>query len=48
VPLDEVEPGNKITQELKKLIMSTQREAGASVAPSIAAPQKKFKMSLAQ
>jgi pilus assembly protein CpaE len=46
VPLDEVQPGNKITQELKKLIVSTQR-AGA-VAADAPAPQKKLKMSWAQ
>jgi pilus assembly protein CpaE len=41
VPLDEVQPGNKITQELKKLITSMQRGAEGAVAPA-AAPQKKL------
>jgi pilus assembly protein CpaE len=48
VPLDEVQPGNKITQELKKLIISTQHEAGAAAAAGIAAPQKKLNVSWAQ
>ena len=48
VPLDEVQPGNKITQELKKLIMSSQRAAVDPAAAGVAAPQKKLRMSWAQ
>jgi pilus assembly protein CpaE len=48
VPLDEVQPGNKITQELKRLITSTQREAGAAAASGVAATQKKLNVSWAQ
>ena len=43
VPLDEVQPGNKVTHELKKLVLPTRR--ADSEAP--AAP-KKLKMSWAQ
>jgi pilus assembly protein CpaE len=48
VPLDEVQPGNKITQELKKLIMSSQRAAADPAVAGVAAPQKKLRMSWAQ
>ena len=48
VPLDEVQPGNKITQELKKLIMSSQRAAAEPAAAGVPAPQKKLRMSWAQ
>jgi len=48
VPLDEVQPGNKITQELKKLIMSSQRAAVDPAAAGVPAPQKKLRMSWAQ
>jgi len=48
VPLDEVRPGNKITQELKKLIALTQRKTGGTSASGVAEPQKKLNMSLAQ
>jgi pilus assembly protein CpaE len=48
VPLDEVQPGNKITQELKKLIMSSQREVNVDAEAGAPAPQKKLRMSWAQ
>lgn len=48
VPLDEVQSGNKITQELKKLIASTQREAGGTSASGVAEPRKKLNVSWAQ
>ena len=47
VPLDEVKPGNKVTAQLKKLIMDS--AAGKPAAESkIVAPLKKFKLSIAQ
>jgi pilus assembly protein CpaE len=47
VPLDEVKPGNKITVQLKKLIVEP--AAGKAAAEGkAAAPMKKFKFSLAQ
>ena len=43
VPLDEVQPGNKVTHELKKLVLPTRRaDSEAAAAP------KKLKMSWAQ
>jgi pilus assembly protein CpaE len=46
VPLDEVRPGNKITQELKKLIVPAQRTADA--ASRTAGPRKKLNLSWAR
>ena len=47
VPLDEVKPGNKVTAQLKKLVVDS--AAGKPAAESkTAAPIKKFKLSLAQ
>jgi pilus assembly protein CpaE len=46
VPLDEVRPGNKITQELKKLILPAQRTADA--ASRTAGPRKKLNLSWAR
>jgi pilus assembly protein CpaE len=46
VPLDEVRPGNKVTQELKKLITSAQGEAAAKA--GVAVPAKKLSVSWAQ
>ena len=47
VPLDEVKPGNKVTAQLKKLMVDS--AAGKPAAESkTAAPIKKFKLSLAQ
>ena len=47
VPLDEVKPGNKITAQLKKLVLD-----GAPGKPkpdeTAAAPLKKFKLSVAR
>jgi pilus assembly protein CpaE len=48
VPLDEVQPGNKITQELKKLITSSQRGVDVDAEVGASAPQKKLRMSWAQ
>ena len=49
VPLDEVQPGNKITQELKKIMASRQRDAGGGAAEAGAAkPQKKLNVSWAR
>ncbi len=45
VPLDEVKPGNKITQQLKKLVLP---QAAAKVAPQPAPLLKKLKFSLAR
>ena len=47
VPLDEVKPGNKISAQLKKLLVDT--AAGKLAAESKpASPLKKFKLSIAQ
>ena len=47
VPLDEVKPGNKVTAQLKKLVLDS--AAGKPAAESKAAPaMKKFKFSVAQ
>jgi pilus assembly protein CpaE len=47
VPLDEVKPGNKVTAQLKKLMVDS--AAGKPAAESkTAAPIKKFKLSVAQ
>jgi pilus assembly protein CpaE len=48
VPLDEVRPGNKITHELKRLIMSARREAGANSAPGATELRRKLDVSWAQ
>ena len=48
VPLDEVQPGNKITQELKRLIMTTQSGTTNVAATATPAPPKKLKMSWAR
>jgi pilus assembly protein CpaE len=45
VPLDEIKPGNKITAELKKLILP---QADGKSAKEPAAAGKKFKLSLAR
>ncbi len=45
VPLDEIKPGNKITAELKKLVLP---QAGSKSANEQAAAGKKFKLSLAR
>ena len=47
VPLDEVRPGNKITQQLKKLLTET-AAAKPSVEAKSATPMKKLKLSVAQ
>ena len=44
VPLDEVQPGNKITQELKKFVVPGRHAAVGDAAPLAAAPQKKLKI----
>jgi pilus assembly protein CpaE len=46
VPLEEVKRGNKITQELKKLVMP--QPPAKSAAASAAAPARKFKLSWAR
>jgi pilus assembly protein CpaE len=46
VPLDEVKPGNKITAQLKKMMLPQPSAKGA--APSAQAPAKKFKLSWAR
>ena len=47
MPLDEVKPGNKITAQLKKLMVDA--AAGKPKADEkTAAPMKKFKLSVAQ
>jgi pilus assembly protein CpaE len=46
VPLDEVKPGNKITVELKKLILA--QATGTAPAPANAGALKKFKLSWAR
>ena len=47
IPLDEVKPGNKITAALKKMMAdATEKKPQAGV--KIAAPTKKFKLSVAQ
>jgi pilus assembly protein CpaE len=48
VPLDEVRSGNKITQELKRLIVSARREAGGNSAPGVTEPGRKLDVSWAQ
>jgi pilus assembly protein CpaE len=48
VPLDEVQPGNKISQELKKLITNVQRPSENAATARPAEPQKKFKISWAR
>jgi pilus assembly protein CpaE len=48
VPLDEVQPGNKITQELKRLIMTTQSGTTNVAATATPASPKKLKMSWAR
>jgi pilus assembly protein CpaE len=45
VPLDEIKPGNKITHELKKLILP---QGGAKAARETAGAAKKFKLSWAR
>ncbi len=45
VPLDEVRPGNKITLELKKIILP---QGGGKAAKAVAADGKKFKLSRAR
>jgi hypothetical protein len=44
VPLDEVQPGNKITQELKKFVVPGRHAAVGDVASPAGAPQKKLKV----
>jgi pilus assembly protein CpaE len=46
VPLDDVKPGNRITQQLKKLIAP--QVAAKSAQAQEAAPHKKFKPSFAR
>jgi pilus assembly protein CpaE len=46
VPLDEVKPGNKITLQLKKLILP--RPAAKTAAPQAQGATKKFKLSWAR
>ena len=46
VPLDEVKPGNKITAQLKKLMLDAARRQ-AEAGEKAAAPVKKFKLSVA-
>lgn len=48
VPLDEVQSGNKITQELKRLITSAQREPGGASTSGVSEPRRKFHASFAQ
>jgi len=48
VTLDEVQSGNKITQELKKIMSSTRRETGGAAAAGTANPRKKLNVSWAQ
>ena len=43
VPLDEIKPGNKITQQLKKLILP--QPAAKAAAPQALGVTKKFKLS---
>jgi pilus assembly protein CpaE len=45
VPLDEVKPGNKITAQLKRLILP---QGGAKPGKAPAVPSRKFKLSLAR
>jgi pilus assembly protein CpaE len=47
VPLDEVKPGNKVTAQLKKLVVDSAADKPAAESKT-AAPIKKFKLSLAQ
>src|SRR5664279_3301930 len=47
VPLDEVKPGNKVTAQLKKLVVDSAAKKPAAEGKT-AAPIKKFKLSLAQ
>jgi pilus assembly protein CpaE len=47
VPLDDVQPGNKISQEVRKLIVPRARAVDGQPAPA-AAPRKKLKMSWAR
>jgi pilus assembly protein CpaE len=47
VPLDEVKPGNKVTAQLKKLVVDSAAKKPAAESKA-AAPIKKFKLSLAQ
>jgi pilus assembly protein CpaE len=46
VPLDEIKPGNKVTTELKKIVMP--QAAGKASAVDDKAPSKKFKLSWAR
>jgi pilus assembly protein CpaE len=46
IPLDEVKPGNKITAQLRKLILP--QPVAKSAAPQDAAAGKKFKLSWAR
>jgi pilus assembly protein CpaE len=48
VPLEEVQPGNKISQEIKKLIVQAQRTVDVDVAADAAAPQRKLSLSWAR
>ena len=48
VPLDEVQSGNKITQELKRLVMSARSTAGTNSASGATVPEKKLNVSWAQ
>ncbi len=48
VPLEEVQPGNKISQELKKVILQSQRATDPGIAAHPAAPQKKLSLSWAR
>jgi pilus assembly protein CpaE len=47
VPLDEVKPGNKITMQLKKLVIDSEAKKPEAEG-NAAAPMKKFKLSVAQ
>ena len=47
VPLDEVKPGNKVTAQLKKLVVDSAAKKPAAEGKT-AAPIKKFKLSVAQ
>ncbi len=48
VPLDEVQPGNKISQELKKIIVQAQRATDRGATAQPAAAQKKLSLSWAR
>ena len=47
VPLDEVKPGNKVTAQLKKLVLDSAAKKSETEGKA-ASPMKKFKLSVAQ